>query len=112
MAAPLRSSADGIETVGKRSLVFRVLHLAGSTLHVFIGWNACGKNNRRILVVLISFLSKCVSSHRYSFVVQSRVLQILAITSRLLSRHRFISAAPMNTLTGWAQMFGIELQTK
>src|ERR1700741_3428079 len=44
--------------------------------------------------------------------VQLRDLQILATTSQLLSRHRCISAAPMKTLTGLAQMFGTELQTK
>jgi hypothetical protein len=43
---------------------------------------------------------------------EGRDLQILAMTSQLLSRHRCISAAPMKTLTGLTQMFGIELQTK
>src|SRR5260370_20541011 len=69
-----------IETVGKRPLVFRVFHFAGGRLYVFIRWNARGKNNRSIPVVLVSFLSKCVSRHSYSV---RRDLQILAMTSQL-----------------------------
>ncbi len=56
------SLVSEIETVGKRPLVFRVLYLAGGTLYVFIRWNARGKNNRRIPVVLVSFPSKYVPS--------------------------------------------------
>ena len=43
---------------------------------------------------------------------QPRDLQILAMNSQLLSRHRCISGAPIKTFTGLAQTFSIELQTK
>jgi hypothetical protein len=68
LAASWLLCCGGIETVGKRPLVFRMLHLPCGTLHIFIGWNTRGKNNRRIAVVLVSFPPKCISSHRYSFV--------------------------------------------
>src|SRR5580658_7329863 len=53
----------GIETVGKRPLILRVLHFAGRTLQIFIRRKLHRKNNRSIPVVLVSFPSKRVSRH-------------------------------------------------
>ncbi|MGC1598032.1 MAG: hypothetical protein WA774_21960, partial [Candidatus Acidiferrales bacterium] len=60
---------NGIEAIGKRPLVFRLLYLAGGTLYVVIGLNARGKNNRSIPVVLVSFPSKRVSRHAAPFAI-------------------------------------------
>jgi hypothetical protein len=58
---PFRSR--GIETVGKRPLILRVLRFAGCTLQIFIRRKLHRKNNRSIPVVLVSFASKRVSRH-------------------------------------------------
>jgi hypothetical protein len=61
-AAPLRS-ASGIETVGKRPLVFLLLPFAGGTFHVFVRRNTRGKNYRSIPVVVVGFESHSLSVH-------------------------------------------------
>jgi len=63
-AATLRS-ASGTETVGRRPLVFRLLHFTGGTLRVFVRRKARGKNNRSIPVELIGFESRSWSLQFY-----------------------------------------------
>jgi hypothetical protein len=50
-------SPSGIEAVGERPFIFRLLHFAGGALQVFVCWNARGKNSCRIPVVLVGFKS-------------------------------------------------------
>jgi hypothetical protein len=73
-AAPLRS-ARGIEVVGKRPLVFRLLHFAGGTLRVFTRRNARGKDSRGIPVVLVGFKSRSLSVHFKPLDLQSSTIR-------------------------------------
>src|SRR5580700_11160876 len=55
--------SSGIETVGKRPLILRVLRFAGCTLQIYIRRKLHRKNIQSIPVVLVSFPSKRVSRH-------------------------------------------------